>query len=482
MKITSTQIGLFLGPLLFLLLQFSIPETLVSPTAPTVLAVAAWMMTWWISEAVPIPVTALLPLILFPVLGIMPISDSAANYANPIVFLFMGGFMLALGMEKHRLHERIALSLVKITGTSGNGIIAGFMIATGFISMWISNTATTMMMLPIALSVIRLIHSNQTLNTENLPKNERNFALGLMLIVGYAASLGGMATLIGTPPNVVFKGLLLNFYNEEISFADWILIGLPASILLLASTYLIITRILFPNHIRKVQGSEEYIRIRLQEMGPMSRNERLVLIIFSITSFLWIFQNPINHLTNTSLLNDTVIAMTGGLLLFAIPVNLKQGEFLLNWNDTKNLAWGILILFGGGLCLADGLESAGILQSVGQWVAGRSNFNIWLLLGLIVATVVLSELMSNVALVNIFVPVVFGIAEGLDINPIFLAIPVTLAASIGFMFPIATPPNAIVFSSGYIRIKDMARAGLLLDLSSVLIIWILSFTLIKWIF
>lgn len=480
---SGRQIGFFLGPSLFVMLWIVIPDTLISPGANKVIAVAAWMITWWVAEAVPIPVTSFLPLILFPLLGLMKMRDAAAPYANPIIFLFLGGFMIALALEKHRLHERIALNLIRVTGTSGNGIILGFMIATGFISMWISNTATAMMMLPIALSVINLLKSNGAMMPYELPKNERNFAMGLLLMVAYAATLGGLATIIGTPPNVVFAGLLDEFYHQKLDFGKWMLVGVPVATILLLSTHFIITRILFPNNLKNVEGTDVLIKEKLKELGTISKEEKLVLTIFGLTSFFWIFQQAFNtYFFKQDLLNDTNIAMTGGLLMFIVPADLKNFRFLLTWKDTYQLQWGILFLFGGGLCLAEGLEQTGIIQNLGRWIAGQSTFNVWLVLGLVVATVLLSEVMSNVALVQIFVPVIFGIADGMQVNPILLAMPVTLAASIGFMFPIATPPNAIVFSSGYIRMKDMIKAGILLDLVCIVICFLASLTLVKWVY
>lgn len=479
----TKRIGLFIGPLLFTLAYIFVPVEFISPNAYKVLALAAWMVSWWVTEAVPFPVTALLPLILFPLLGVMPISESTAPYANPIIFLFMGGFFIALALEKHKLHERIALNLILVTGTSGNGIILGFMMATALISMWISNTATAMMMLPIALSVIKLVIPNTEIVKDGTLSGERNFALGLMLTVGYAATLGGLATIIGTPPNVVFVGLLQDFYGEQISFGKWMLVGVPVSLILLVSNYLIVTKILFPNKLDTVKGSDKLIKTKLDELGQLRKEEKFVLIIFGLTSFFWIFQQLINtYIFGSSILNDTNIAMAGGLLMFVIPVELKKLKFLLDWYDTKNIAWGILLLFGGGLCLAEGLDNTGIIQTIGHWIAGQNDFNIWFILALIAIGVALSELMSNVALVNIFIPVIFGIAQGLNVNPILLALPVTLSASIGFMFPIATPPNAIVFSSGHIRIQDMVRAGILLNISSIIIVWLASITLVKWVF
>jgi len=481
--LTVKNLGFYTGILLFLLILFFIPDNIIGKNANRVLAVAALMITWWVTEAVQMPVTALLPLILFPFLDVMSPREAASAYADPVIFLFMGGFLIALALEKHKLHERIALNLIAVTGTSGNQVILGFMIATAGISMWISNTATAMMMMPIAMAVINLLKTHPGQRPDEFSKPERNFALGVMLTVGYAATLGGLATPIGTPPNVVFKGLLNNFYHQELNFAKWMIVGVPVMILLLSSTYLIITRIMFPNNIAHIQGSRELIRRRLQEIGSMRPPEKRVLGIFFLTSICWIFQQYFNHeIFGKDVLNDTNIAMSGGLLMFLVPSPTGPGQALLHWSDTKNLAWGILILFGGGLCLAKSLESAGIIQLVGNAIAEKSVYSAGLVLLLILATVILSEFMSNVALVQIFVPVIFGISDGLQINPILLAMPVTLAASIGFMFPIATPPNAIVFASGYIRMKDMICAGLLLDIVSMIILLAVSVTLVKWVY
>jgi sodium-dependent dicarboxylate transporter 2/3/5 len=327
------------------------------------------------------------------------------------------------------------------------------------------------------------LNANKNLKPHELPRNERNFALGLLLMVGYAATLGGLATIIGTPPNVVFSGLLDEFYGIKLNFGQWMLMGVPVSAALLLSTYFIITSILFPNQLKSVEGAEELIARKLNELGAISTAEKRVMLVFSITSFLWIFQHPLNtYVLRSDLLSDTNIAMTGGLLMFIVPEDFRRLTFLLDWKDTINLQWGILILFGGGLSLAGGLENADVINTVGHWLARQGTFNIWLVGGLIITTVVLSEFLSNVALVQIFVPVIFGIADGLDINPIFMAMPITLSASIGFMFPIATPPNAIVFSSGYIRMKDMIRAGLLLDVASMIIILLAAISLVKWVY
>jgi solute carrier family 13 (sodium-dependent dicarboxylate transporter), member 2/3/5 len=477
---TSKLIGYVLGPLLFLIIILFTPSDFIAPGAYKVLALAAWMITWWVTEAAPIPVTSLLPLIIFPATGVMTMGESTAPYANPAIFLFMGGFMIAIALEKHRLHERIAINLIRFTGTSGNGIILGFTLASGFISMWISNTATALMMLPIAVSVVDLLKRKDSVLGEELSKGEKHFALGLMLSIGYAASIGGMATIIGTPPNVVFAGFAKQFYQNDISFGRWMLIGIPVSITMLLCAYLIITRILFPNRLSSIQGSDQLIRTRLKELGDMKKEEKLVLIIFSLTSFFWIFQQLLNSIIGKEVFNDTNIAMAGGLLTFLVPIKFKESKFLVDWDDTKRLPWGILLLFGGGICLAKGMESTGIIKSIGNYIAEQNQMPLWmLLLTLITIAIVLTEFMSNVALVTIFVPVVFAIAEGLKLDPIVLGLPVTFAASCAFMFPISTPPNAIVFASGHIRMKDMIRAGALLNIASILIILALSMLYLK---
>jgi solute carrier family 13 (sodium-dependent dicarboxylate transporter), member 2/3/5 len=477
------QTGFFLGPILFLLIIVFVSPDLIAPGATKVIAVGVLMITWWITEAVPNPVAALIPLILFPALGIMSMSEAAAPFANPSIFLFMGGFLIALALEKHRLHERIAINLIRLTGTSGNGIILGFTLSCGLISMWISNTATALMMLPIGVSVIQLLRRKDSAGGEEITKGEKNFASGLMLSIGYAASLGGMATIIGTPPNVVFVGFAKQFYNQDISFFRWMIVGVPVSLITLFACYWMITRWLLPNNLPKIEGSDALISNKLKELGPMRKEEKLTLMVFGLTSFFWIFQQGLNSMISTmffdgngkDIFNDTNIAVTGGVLMFLVPINFKSDEFLISWDDTKRLPWGILILFGGGICLAKGMESTGIIKAIGSSIASQEGVSIWMMmLMLTLASIVLTEFMSNVALVTIFVPVVFGIAEGLHMDPYILALPVTFAASCAFMFPISTPPNAIVFSSGHIQMKEMIKAGFWLDVICLVIIFLLS--------
>jgi sodium-dependent dicarboxylate transporter 2/3/5 len=474
------RIGIIAGPIFFLLVFFLSPANVLSEKAITVLSLGAWMVTWWVTEAIPIPITALLPLIVFPITRVSTMSEAAQPYGDPVIFLFMGGFILALGLEKYNLHQRIALNLIRLTGTSGNGIILGFMLATALISMWISNTATAIMMLPIASSVTQLLAKE--MGKENDPRFQK-FATGLMLGIAYSASIGGMGTIIGTPPNVVMVGYMKRIYNLDVAFTDWMMVGVPIMILVLISCYFIITAILYRNKLSSIEGSKTLIQNKLRELGPLSPEEKRVLAIFSVTCFFWIFRQNINALIGRNMLDDTGIAMAGGMLMFLTPVSLKKMDFLLTWTDMKSMQWGILLLFGGGLALAEGMEQSGLVLKVGEYFSGQNQVSgVALIFTLTFIAMALTELMSNVALVTIFVPVVFGIAEGFHINPIWLAMPVTFASSCAFMMPISTPPNAILFASGYIKMKEMIKTGLILNLFSLLIIFIISITIMKGVF
>ena len=464
----SKRIGLFLGPILFLIIQFT-SISFISDTADTVIAAAVWMVIWWITEAVSISVTALLPLLLFPLFKIMPMDEVGANYGSKIVFLFFGGFILALALEKVNLHKRIALTIIKLTGTSPDKVILGFMIATAFMSMWISNTASTVVMLPIAMSVINLLINDEY----GFSKPDKNFALSVMLGIAFAANAGGIATVIGTPPNSVLIGLLENEYNIQISFVKWMSFGLPFSILLVSIVYLILVKILFPCKGLVFGTSNSVINNELNMLGKLSRKEKHVLVIFAVIVSLWIFRSLINQLIPSLGLNDTMISIFGAIVLFAIPHNLKKGNFILQWKDTQKLAWGILILFGGGLALAKGMSTSGIVDVVANSI---SNANISILVAvslLIILMLFMTELMSNVALTAVLAPVVAGIAIGLEIPILHLLIPVTIASSCAFMLPMATPPNAIVFASGFIKVHQMARAGIILNLISVALLILL---------
>ena len=462
---TSKKVGLFLGPLLFFLV-INLPFEMVSELGDKVIGVAIWMVIWWITEAVHIAVTALLPLILFPLLGIMNPADVGANYGSPIIFLFFGGFVLALALEKVNLHRRIALSIIKLTGTTPNRVVLGFMIATAFMSMWISNTASTVVMLPIAISVIKLLIDDE----DGFTAGDRNFALSIMLGIAFSANAGGIATVIGTPPNSVLIGLLENEYNTEISFLKWMTMGLPFSIMLVAFCYIVLVKWMFPCHDIKFTTSANLIHTEVKKLGSLSKEEKRVLTIFAITVSLWITRTLINTIFPGLGLTDTIISMFGAICLFAIPLNLKKGTFVLEWSDTSKLAWGILLLFGGGLALAKGMASSGLVDAITQ-VIKDGNFPVFLTVSfLIVLMLFMTELMSNVALVAVLAPVVAGIAIGLGIPMLYVLIPVTMASSCAFMLPMATPPNAIVFASGYVKVNQMARAGIILNCIAVVLL------------
>ena len=459
------KIGLLLAPILFFIVV-NLPFHLVSETGDAVIAVAIWMVIWWITEAVHIAVTALLPLILFPLLKVMPIGDVGANYGSPIIFLFFGGFVLALALEKVNLHKRIALTIIKLTGTTPNKVILGFMIATAFMSMWISNTASTVVMLPIAISVIKLLIDDE----DGFTKGDRNFALSIMLGIAFSANAGGIATVIGTPPNSVLIGLLENEYNMEISFVKWMTMGLPFSILMVAFCYLVLVKLMFPcNHIQ-FTTSGNVISEELKKLGKISKEERRVMTIFCITVFLWITRTIINKIFPGLKLSDTIISLIGAVSLFAIPLNYKKGSFILKWNDTEKLAWGILILFGGGLALAKGMASSGLVDVITESIKNGGFSPLVVVSLLIVLMLFMTELMSNVALVAVLAPVVAGIAIGLNIPMLNVLIPVTMASSCAFMLPMATPPNAIVFASGYVKVSQMVRAGVILNIIAIILL------------
>ena len=475
------KIGLLAGPMLFLaILLLPTPEVL-QPEAQRVLAVAGWMLCWWIAEAVNIAVTALLPIVLFPLMGIesLSVDQTTAAYGNKIIFLFMGGFVVALAMEKWNLHLRIALNIVSLTGTNANGIILGFMLATAFLSMWISNTATTVMMLPIATSIIQLLTQKHQVVNQNI----RRFALCMMLGIAYAANIGGIATIIGTPPNTVFAGYMSKELNTEVDFVDWMMLGIPFSIIMLLIAYFFLVKVVYPNHLGKFEGAEQLILDEREKLGTVQSEERKVLLVFVCTALAWIGRKYINLLFPTLKLTDTGIAMTAAILLFVIPSDWAKGRFLLNWEDMKKLPWGILILFGGGLSLANAMSATGLIDLIGNYISQHNEWAIWVVVLVLASTVLfMTELMSNVALITIFLPVLTGVASGLEQSQFLFAIPCTIAASCAFMLPMATPPNAIVFASGHVKVAEMAKAGFWLNLIAIVLLMLFVQTFIGWLF
>ena len=465
-KLQFKFIALFAGIAVSLFLYYVNPFAL-DTNAAIVLAIAGLMITWWVSEALPLPVVALLPLILFPVLNISKMEEAAAPYANPVIFLFMGGFMLGLAIEKWNLHRRIALNIIGLTGTSGDRIILGFILATGMLSMWLSNTATTMMMFPIALSVIHVMKDN---NKDD--GNIGNFSVAILLAIAYASNLGGIATIIGTPPNVAYLSYMKKFPEVQVDFFSWMKIGFPLSIILLFCLYVVTVKWLFPNRIKSDGATRQLIKNEINLLGPLSISEKRVLIIFICTALLWITRTIINKSQSWIQLDDTIIALICALALFICPSGSKTtgNGSVLEWGDTSKMAWGILLLFGGGISLANALEKVGLIGQLGQWLAQFSGNGFILVLVVVIVSIFISELMSNVAQVIVFAPVVTSLAIAIGMHPLMLGIPMTLAASCAGMLPMGTPPNAIVFASGYIKFKQMAKAGFVMNIIAVILI------------
>jgi len=467
--------GLFAGPVVFLALLALAPPTGMSLTAWRTAAVGIFMAIWWITEALPIPATALIPLVLFPLLGILPITATAEPYANPVIYLFMGGFVLALAMQRQRLHLRIALAVVRLMGVRPRRMVLGFMAATAFVSMWVSNTATSVMMLPIGLSVAQLVRA------EGQQEGQRNFSLTLMLGIAYAASIGGLATLIGTPPNALLAAYMLETFHLQIGFAQWMLVGLPLVVVSLPLAWLVLTRLVYPVRLPELAGGRELIRSEYARLGPMSRGERSIGIIFLITATLWIVRPLLED--RLPGLTDTGIALAAALATFLVPVDLRRGVFLLDWKTAEQLPWGVLVLFGGGLAFADAVTQSGLAEWIGGALSGVQAWPMLLVVVLVTAIVVfLTELTSNTATAAAFLPLVASLAIGLGENPLFLAIPAALGASCAFMLPVATPPNAILYGSGYVTVPQMSRAGFWLNLMFIMLVAVLVYTMVPLVF
>ncbi len=474
------ELAIAAGILLSLFFYLANPLVL-EPKACLVLSIAVLMISWWVLDAMPLPVVALLPVILYPLLNISSMKEVTKSYADSVVFLFMGGFFLGIAIEKWHLHKRIALGIIRITGTNGNMIILGFIISTGFLSMWLSNTATTMMMYPIAMSVIHVI-SNQALPGTNM----RNFSLVLMLAIAYASNFA-LGTIIGTPPNVAYAGYISEKFNYNIGFIDWMIVFTPLTIILLLMLYWVMVKWLYPNGIKHSEQGRHYIESELKKLGKLSTPEKRVAIVFVITVLLWICKDLINGFQKIWVLDDTIIAMAGAVTLFIVPSGRKENhreERLLDWSDTSRMAWGILLLFGGGIALAKSLEDVKLMDQLGTYIASFSSGNVLVMI-LIVTTisVFLSEVMSNVAQVIVMAPVISSVAMALHIDPLLLGIPMTLGASCASMLPMGTPPNAIVFASGYIRMRDMVKTGFVLNIICIIMItlfcWLLQPMIMK---
>ncbi|NDY95425.1 SLC13 family permease [Wenzhouxiangella limi] len=474
------RIGLLSGPVVLLvMLGLPAPEGMSEPAWATA-AVGSLMAVWWITEAIPIPVTALLPVPLFPLLGVGTINEATSPYANPLIFLFMGGFMIALAMQRWGLHRRIALAIIGRVGPRPNAIIFGFMLASAFLSMWVSNTATALMMLPIAMSVINLSKRLPQTSAEE-KRALGHFGIALALAIAYACNVGGMGTLIGTPPNALMAAFILDNYDIEIGFGQWMLVGVPLVALGLPLAFFVLTRLSFPVDLAELPGGSDLIRQEAAKLGPMRGEEFGVAVVFGLTAALWIFRQPLQNLVPG--LSDAVIAIAAGIALILIPSSLREGKFLLDWESIEKLPWGILILFGGGLSLAAAFTRTGLDESIGMLVVGFDAWPTLLLLALsVIVILVLTEMTSNTATAAAFLPILAAAAVGIGENPLLFIIPAALAASCAFMLPVATPPNAIVYGSGLLTVPMMVKAGMLLNLFFIVIVLTAAYTLLGWVF
>jgi len=468
--ILAARIGFFLG-LAFLAITIIFPAPAgMSETAWSVAGLALLMAAWWSTDAVPIPVTSLLPIVLVPALGVGTVGQATQPYANPLIFLFLGGFLLGLAMQRWNLHRRIALQILLSVGTSPMRQIAGFMLATGFLSMWVSNTATAIMMLPIGLSVVAVF-------SQAKPEQQQKFATALLLAIAYSASIGGVATLIGTPPNALLAGYLQETKGITIGFAQWMMVGLPISIVMMAIAWWWLTRGGFD--LGNLEGGTETIKDEMRKLGSFSVTEQRVMIVFVLTALAWILRPLFEDLAPW--LNDTSIAIAAGVILFIIPAESKGRVFLLDWKSAECLPWGVLLLFGGGLTLAGVIQSSGLAAWIADSLALFGVLPVLLMIFVIVAVIVfLTEVTSNTATAAAFLPLIGALAVGQDISPLLMTVPAAIAASCAFMMPVATPPNAIVFGSGHLRIQSMIRAGFALNIASIILVTLLAYFLVMW--
>lgn len=429
-----------------------------------VLAGTAWVAIWWITEAISIYPAALLPLILFPLTGSVPIKSTAEAYGHPFIFLFLGGFIIAKAIERWNLHKRIALIIINFMGTDLNKIVLGFMVATAFLSMWISNTATSVMMLPIGLAVINQIGSG----------TKENFGKALVISIAYSASIGGIATLIGTPPNLVLAGVLKEYLGYTISFQEWLIIGLPFSVSMLLICWIYLTRAAFPMNNLKLEGGRAVIKAELQKLGKISTEEKIVAVIFGLAAFSWVSQSFLLK-KFIPFIDDTLIAVFFAMLFFIIP-SKSRAEPILKWGEAVKLPWGVLLLYGGGLSIANGFQSSGLAVWIGAQLSGLQGLHVLVVIVLVVALMnFLTEITSNLAMTAMLLPVLASLPLGGFNSTLQLMVGATMAASCAFMLPVATPPNSVVFGSGLLKIQDMVRTGIWINLVSIVLIVILIY-------
>jgi len=472
------KVGLFMGlALFFLVLVMPLPEGMSLP-ASRVAAVALLMACFWMAETVPIPATGILPIFLFPLLDVMPTADVTLSYGNQILFLFMGGFLIAVAMQKWNLHRRIALSVINKVGSSPNRLVLGFMLSTALLSMWISNTATCVMMTPVAIAVVE-----QTMRQrpEHLRAQPYNFGTALMLGIAYSSSAGGVSTLVGTPPNAILIGMIDTLYGYQISFVDWMKLGLPISICMLGIIWVFLTRIMYPMRDADEQNDQARLHIQqqLDEMGTMSGQEKKVALVFFLVAVCWILRGLFTP-EWLNFVSDPAIAMCGAFLLFIIPAGEKQEGFILDWDTAKTIPWDIIILMGGGFALAAGFSGSGLTEWLANQLTVLQGVHFFVLIVVVVLFVTfLTEMTSNAATATLFIPVMGALAISMDLHPFALMVPAALGASFAFMLPVATPPNAIVFASRQITIAQMAKTGFVLNIIGAIVVSTLSYLLLK---
>ena len=478
------RIGFFLGPVLFVIFLIVPNIGGMEPQAQRMAAVTLLMATWWVTEAIPISATALLPLVLFPVLGIANAKEASEPYANHLIFLFLGGFFIALAIQKWGLHRRIALRTVTLLGFSPSRLVLGFMLATAFLSMWISNTATVVIMLPIAIAVIR--HFEDMFDLPGKGGLLPNFGAGLMFGIAYAASIGGVGTLIGTPPNIILAGILEESHGVRITFTRWLGVGLPLVIVFLPISWFYLTRIACPLRGGGRLSGGKVIRDELAQMGKMSVQERRVLWVFELVALSWIFSDTKDFGTFTLPglksffpgVTDSTIAMAGAIAMFILPAEGLSGKRLLDWKSAKDIPWGILLLFGGGLALAAGFQQTGLDLWIGDQLDLLRDFPVFLLtLVLVTLVIFLTEVTSNTATTAMILPICGALAVSIGQDPLYLMIPAAIAASCAFMLPVGTPPNALIFASGKVTIPQMARIGVWLNLMGIVIITLITYSI-----
>ncbi|OLZ40512.1 anion transporter [Natrinema saccharevitans] len=474
------QVGFVLGPVLFALLFLSPTPDGLSAAGKAVAAVTAWVAVWWMSEAIPIPATSLLPIVLFPLTGALPVADTTPSYGHPLIFLFMGGFFLAVAMQRWGLHRRIALRTIKAVGTEPSRLILGFMLATAFLSMWVSNSATVMMMVPIALAVIYQTADLIDETGLEVDTSEGNFSFGiaLMLCIAYGASVGGVSTLIGTPPNVLFAGQADALFGQSVSFAEWMLYGVPISAVGLVAVYTYVTRAVSPQFAELPAGADTIDR-ELERLGPMNRQERWVAVVFVGMATAWIGSSLLDPLLGIAPPDDadTIVAIGGAMVLFTLPTTTADGDrtFLLDWTNAVDIPWGVILLFGGGLAIASGFGDTGLAAWIGERLELLAGVPmIAILFAVVVMTIFLTEVTSNTATTAMLMPILAGVAVGIGVHPFGLMIAGATAASFAFMLPVATPPNAIVFGSGYITLPQMAKIGFGLNVIGIVLITLVA--------